>query len=66
MALKGKAMAGEYDLKVSPSGKFVFNLKTGNSQVIGRSEMYSGNAAMENGIASVKQNGPDGALDDNT
>ncbi len=33
-----------------------FNLKSSNGQVIGSSQMYSTAAAMENGIASVKEN----------
>lgn len=55
-----------FERKTSKSGEPYFNLKAGNSQVIGRSEIYSGNAAMENGIASVKKNGPDSTIDDNT
>lgn len=34
-----------------------FVLLATNGQVIGKSEMYSGNAAMENGIKSVMTNG---------
>ena len=33
-----------------------FNLKAGNGEVIGRSEMYSSVAARENGINSVRSN----------
>jgi len=32
-------------------------------QIIGQSELYSSAAAMENGIASVKKNGPDTSID---
>jgi uncharacterized protein YegP (UPF0339 family) len=38
----------------------------GNSQKIGRSEYYSSASAMENGIASVKANGPDATVTDET
>jgi uncharacterized protein len=55
-----------YDRKESANGKFHFNLKAGNGQVIGSSEMYETRAAMENGIESVKKNGPDAKIDDQT
>ena len=42
----------------STQGEPYFTLKAANSQVIGRSQMYSSSAAMENGIASVAKNGP--------
>ena len=41
-----------------------FNLKATNGQVIGTSEMYSSTDAMENGIASVKNNAPDATVED--
>ena len=47
-----------YERKNSSSGKFHFNLKAGNGQVIGSSEMYESAAGMENGIESVKKNAP--------
>ncbi len=42
--------------KESKSGKFMFNFRAGNNQVIGTSEMYNTNAACENGIKSVMKN----------
>ena len=48
-----------YERKESSNGKPYFNLKAGNGQVIGKSEMYESVASMENGIASVMKNGPD-------
>ena len=54
-------MAGKFDLKISPSGKFMFNLKAGNSQIILTSQLYESKDAAENGIASVQKN----AADDN-
>ncbi|WP_299548223.1 YegP family protein [Seonamhaeicola sp.] len=53
-----------YDRLESKSGKPYFNLKAGNSQVIGTSEMYSSSSAMENGIASVKTNAPGATVED--
>ena len=41
-------------------------LKAANGQIIGISEMYSSEAACENGIASVKKNGPLAQLRDHT
>ena len=54
-------MPGTYDLKKTNSGKFVFNLKAANHQVILTSELYESKAAAENGIASVRRNAPDDA-----
>ncbi len=50
-------MASKYDLKKSNNGKFMFNLKAGNGQVILTSEMYEAKAGAENGIESVRKNG---------
>ena len=47
-----------YERKTAKDGSPYFNLKASNGQVIGKSEMYSSTAAMENGIKSVKENGP--------
>ena len=55
-----------YERKTAKNGSPYFNLKAANGQVIGTSEMYSGTSGMENGIASVKTNAADAALDDNS
>ena len=47
---------GNYERLTSKDGKPYFNLKAANSQVIGTSQMYSSEDAMEKGIASVKEN----------
>ena len=52
--------------KVAKNGKFHFNLKAGNGQVIGKSEMYESETSRENGIASVKKNAPGATIDDQT
>ena len=54
-------MAGKFELKVSSNGKYHFNLKAGNGQIILSSEMYESKAAAENGIASIKKNAGDDA-----
>lgn len=55
-----------FDRKESTNGKHYFNLKAGNGQIIGNSEMYESVAARENGIESVKKNAPDAAVDNQT
>jgi uncharacterized protein YegP (UPF0339 family) len=54
-------MAGKFELKTSTNGKYHFNLKAGNGQIILSSELYETKAAAENGIASVQKNAPDDA-----
>jgi uncharacterized protein YegP (UPF0339 family) len=55
-----------FERKTSSAGDPYFVLKAGNGEIIGKSEMYSGPAAMENGIASVKTNAPNATVDDLT
>jgi uncharacterized protein YegP (UPF0339 family) len=55
-----------FERKVAKNGSPCFNLKASNGQVIGTSEMYSGNSGMENGIASVKKNAPKASVEDNS
>ncbi|WP_299440769.1 YegP family protein [uncultured Aquimarina sp.] len=50
---------GRYERKTAKDGKFFFNLKATNGQVIGSSQMYSSESGMENGINSVKENAAD-------
>lgn len=54
-------MAGKFEIRKSANGKFHFNLKAGNGQIILSSEMYDTKAAAENGIESVRKNSADGA-----
>lgn len=53
-----------YERLESSNGSPYFNLKAPNGQVIGTSEMYSSFSAMENGIASVKNNAPGATVED--
>jgi len=48
----------KYERKKSVNGKHMFNLKAGNNQVIGTSELYESEASRDNGIESVKKNAP--------
>ncbi|GEC71681.1 hypothetical protein SAMN05443543_10161 [Flavobacterium flevense] len=57
---------GRFERKESSNGKHYFNLKAGNNQIIGNSEMYESVAARENGIESVKKNAPDAIIEDQT
>lgn len=54
-------MAGYYALSKGKSGKFTFNLKSGNHQVILTSEAYESREAALAGIASVQKNAGDEA-----
>lgn len=47
-----------YERKQTASGKYMFNLKALNGQVIGTSESYESASARDNGIESVKTNAP--------
>ena len=53
-----------YDRKEAKNGKQFFNLKAGNGQIIGSSEMYESAAGRDKGIESVKRNAPDATTDD--
>jgi uncharacterized protein YegP (UPF0339 family) len=46
----------KFERKEAKDGSPYFVLKAANAQVIGNSQMYSSEDAMENGIASVKEN----------
>ncbi|MBO9732600.1 MULTISPECIES: YegP family protein [Chitinophaga] len=52
-----------YDKLASLRGAFYFNLKAGNGQVIGTSEMYTTESARDNGINSVKANAPNAPVE---
>jgi len=55
-----------FERKTAANGRFFFNLKAGNGQVIGTSEMYESDAGRDNGIASVKTNAPGAEAVDET
>jgi uncharacterized protein YegP (UPF0339 family) len=52
-------MAGKFELFTDKGGKFRFNLKAGNGQIIASSEAYESKSAALNGIESVRKNAPD-------
>jgi len=43
-----------YERKTNHKGDFLFNVKNADGQLIGRSELYSSEAGMENGIRNLK------------
>jgi len=49
-------MAGKFEIKSGKTGKFRFNLKASNGQIVLTSEAYDSRAAAVKGIASVKNN----------
>ena len=55
-----------YEKNTSKNGKYFFNLKATNGQIIGSSEMYESTSGRDNGIASVKKNGPESTIEDQT
>ncbi len=63
---KNASLDERYERRTASNGAPYFVLKAANHQEIGRSEMYSSAAAMENGIASVKRNAPEAVLEDRT
>lgn len=63
---KNSSDDNRYDRKTSSNGKYYFNLKASNGQIIGTSEMYESQAGRDNGIQSVKENAPDASVEDQT
>jgi uncharacterized protein YegP (UPF0339 family) len=64
--MKNAADPKRFDAKVAKNGKFYFNLKATNGQVIGKSEMYEAQASCDNGISFVAKNAPGATIDDQT
>jgi uncharacterized protein YegP (UPF0339 family) len=56
----------KFERKASTNGKFYFNLKAGNGQIIGTSQMYESESGMEKGIESVKINAPIASVEEET
>jgi uncharacterized protein YegP (UPF0339 family) len=52
-------MAGKFVVSKTKSGKFMFNLKAGNGEIILTSEEYAAKASALNGVESVKKNAAD-------
>ena len=52
------ALDARYEKLEASDGRPYFNLKAANAQIIGTSQMYAAASGRDNGIASVKTNGP--------
>ena len=57
---------GRYGRLSAKDGSPYYTLKAGNGQVIGQSQMFSGEKARDDGIESVKSNAPGAVTDDQT
>jgi uncharacterized protein len=55
-----------YERKISLKGKYYFNLKASNGQIIGSSEMYDEAKARDKAITAVKSMVADAIVDDET
>jgi uncharacterized protein YegP (UPF0339 family) len=55
-----------YSRDKASNNQYYFNLRANNGQTIGTSEMYTTSDACDNGIESVKLNGPTSDIDDQT
>jgi len=53
-----------FEVKEAKNGKFHFNLKATNGQVIGTSQMYSSESGAKNGTQSVAKNAPDAQVEE--
>lgn len=54
---KNSSDEARYEVKTAKDGRFYFNLKATNGQVIGTSQMYTTESACAGGVASVRTNG---------
>ncbi len=63
---KNSQVDTNFERKTATNNQPYFTLKAANGQTIGKSELYSGTAAMENGIASVKTNAPGASVEEVT
>lgn len=63
-SVKINAVRGDQFIeKTSSNGKYYFNLKSQNGQIIATSQMYSNKNAMLEGIAAVRRYAPNATLD---
>ena len=56
---RNAANPDRFEKIATEKGKFRFNLKAANHQVIGTSQNYDSESGRDNGIASVAKNAPD-------
>ncbi|MDP5172837.1 MAG: YegP family protein [Bacteroidia bacterium] len=63
---KNAELDERFERKETESGKWRFNIKAANSQIIGTSQNYASKDGMENGIQSVMANAPGAEVKDLT
>lgn len=63
---KNAVKADQFEKKTTSKGDPFFVLKAGNGEIIGKSETYSSESAMQNGIESVMENAPKAEIVDLT
>ncbi len=63
---KNAADEKRFEPKQATNGKFFFNLKSSNGQVVGKSQMYDSEASMKNGMESVKNHATSAEVKDLT
>ena len=54
----------KFELYQDKAGEFRFRLKAKNGEVVGTSEGYRTKGSCENGIASIKKNAPEAAIEE--
>ncbi|MGB0788937.1 MAG: YegP family protein [Marinirhabdus sp.] len=59
---KNSADETKFERKTAKNGKFFFNLKATNGQIVGSSQMYAAESGMNNGIESVRKNSAGAAI----
>jgi uncharacterized protein YegP (UPF0339 family) len=55
-----------YEMKESTNGKFYFNLKSSNGQIVATSAMFDDMGKRDSCIAELKNQAPDAGVDDQT
>ncbi|MDR1528885.1 MAG: YegP family protein [Burkholderiales bacterium] len=63
---KNSPLDERYESKTTSDGKYFFNLKAANHQVIGSGQRYATEQSRDKGIVSVKTNGPTTTIKDQT
>lgn len=63
---KNSTDESKFEKKESSNGKFYFNLKASNGQIIGSSQMYASASGRDNGIQSVANNAAEAEIEDNS
>lgn len=63
---KNAMSESNFELKEAKNGKFHWNLKASNGQIIMSSQMYATQASAKNGMESVMKNAPQADMADET